>query len=399
MSDPQKRTLGRTVFNTLAIVTLVGFVIFSVGITVCTAYIPSLRRRAEERRLSRYVRKSVQYRDLRFGADDATLSYERVEQLEEPDGQGRDSRTLRESAPTGRLTRESAKRDLRLTSDVLRQLLRHYGLVEDPLLQVAVSNDYREIAFVNRGVVRRDAAGRFHVESGEPLPEVLARLQDVRGTLENADPQAWADAAIDSVLTDGVRPGIFADRLIRVHRERPEETEALIGVLLKIDTAEATEEIARAALAVRDATLQRRLIEGAQSRPRRQAFDPQRPEGDRASRRALLSAAAAREWGDGPTDFVVGWALSALEDGTFADLDGDARRGLLDRLAKYLTPSYAGRLARAVESRSALEAAAAYGLLRRLVGEVAEQDSQDLEAARAWVAELRRRKPELFREP
>jgi len=405
---PEKRTRGRRIFDGLAVATLVVFVAFCAVITLCAARIPELKERAARKRLEGYKRTSVRYQNLRFSHDDARLVFDVREHFAHQDDPQSTRQTLNPGVmkETDRVS-EPRPDDGGDTEVIVEQVLRAYGLAPQlTATDIVLSHDRREAAllFAATGVVRRDAAGRWRRVAGEELPPAIARIADRPRSLDSADPQEWADAAIGAALRDGARAAVFAVRLIRVHRDATFETDALASLLLCRELRDADPEIARVVLDVRDAGLQRRLVEGAENRARRFRTGPdsQRiPEVDPASRRALVTAVAARDWGDNPTDFVRGWALGAIEDGTFALLDKPEQQNLMRRLSRHVQPSYAARLARAVESRPALEAAAAYLLLRRAVGEPfeTEPDAGMHADARAWTVELRARKPDLFKDP
>ncbi len=404
---PEKRTLGRKIFDGLAVATLVGFVAFCAIITLCAARIPELKERAERKKLERYKRTATYYRNLRFSRDDALLHFDRQEHfaLQESPVPLSTQRSTPVVVETGR-TSEPRPADGGATEAIVEQLLRVYRVVPElSERSIVLSNDRLELAltFDAAGVVRRDAAGRWRRVAGEELPPAIARIADRPRSIDGADPQEWMDAAIGAALRDGPRAQVFADRLIRVHRDASFETDALVALLLRRELTDADAEIARVVLEVRDAGLQRRLVEGAENRARRFRIGPddQRiADVDPAARRTLVTAVAARDWGDNPTDFVRGWTLGAIEDGTYALLEKPAQQNLMRRLSRHVQPSYAARLARAVESRPALEAAAAYLLLRRAVGEPLEAEpAPEMHAdARAWTAELRARKPELFKD-
>ncbi len=406
MSEAETRTRGRTFFDALAVATLVGFGAFVAIIMLCAACIPQLRDRARGRHLSNYRFISAVYDQLEFAEDDTRLRFRRIERYARLAGResshepATEQEILDQSVTTGRCSVSVPAVDMMQFDNVVRALLRHYLLQDGIWFDPKYSHDRREIALAAEGVHHRRADDTWICVSGEKLPEAIEKAMGRPRSLESADASQWADAALGATLREGLRASVFADRLIRVHKTSPGEADALTDILLRMDGSHV--DVMRVVFAA-DSSLQRRLVEGVQNRSRKFEVTPQgtrRPIPDPATRRALLGAAAALDWGAQPTDYAAGWALSALEDGTYADLDQTVRKGVLDRLSRALRPSYAPRLARVVETRSAVEGVAAYFILRAVCGEPANGEPTPDKAgvARTYVTELRARRPEIFRE-
>jgi hypothetical protein len=283
------------------------------------------------------------------------------------------------------------------TQVVLRRLLAVAGIEVEFGQPMAVSHDFREVAFLTRGpsrdVVHRTEAGAWRSLTKGSLPEWAQRLNASRtGTLAErlANPSLliWVDAAVETTLHEGVRGSVIADRLLG---SAGDEALELLDVLLTVESPATLDEAARVATTTTDAALAKRVLDlAAQRAPRLLA----RPDGSAppmaplAAKAAVAEALVRRDWGDRPS-VVVDWILTFVDLGGLDGVSPEMQKLVLTKLKPIVDASFEDRLVRIVKERTGIGVAVAYVLLRKLAGEPIEPkelNAKLVEEARAWLA-------------
>ena len=383
---------SRTWFNWLAVATMIGFAVFCILITLAAAWVPHYRDLGWEP-------ISTEPQAVQFSTDDAAITYEQVT-TKRKQGQY-ETRTTREtkSVPTGRRGLGSVAREVQKTHAVLRRLFA-VAAIEVEFGPMAISHDFRELAFLTRGpsrdVVHRSEAGVWRSLAKGTLPEWAQRLNATRtGTLAErlANPSllVWVDAAVETTLHEGARGAIIADRLLG---SAGDEALELVDVLLTVESPATLDDAARVAATTPDAALARRILDlAAQRAPRLLA----RPDGSHppttplASKAAVAEALVRRDWGDRPS-VIVDWMVTFVDLGGLDIVSPEMQKLVLAKLKPLVDGSFEDRLTRIVKERSGIGVAVAYVLLRKVVGEPIdpkELNAKLVEEARAWMAARR----------
>ncbi len=383
-------------FNILAIATLIGFVIFCGIVTWAAAAAPRFRKSP----LDGYRLESQSYTQPRFEENDTRVGFVMMKTYRRSEI---DRKTIDEriSTPTGRTGAGPVARSVMASAAAIKQLMNVGAFDVAYGENCAISTDHRELAFVTRapriGVVLRAESGEYRSLAGTPLPDWAEQLNTTRsGTaaerLSNPALPIWVDAAMESFLKEGPRPTIVADRLLR-GGDGAVQTAQLVALLLSLDGSVTLDEVVR--VAVGEPALASRLLEGATQQAGRYV---QRRDGTlvpaAASRAAVLEALVRRDWGDKPSLAIIDWAIGFLEVGGLETVSIDVRKAVLVRLKSVVGSSQQLRLEKVLTERTGADAAAAYLLLRRIVGEPLEgdPDPQLVEEGRAWLAARRKDK-------
>ncbi len=417
MSEP--RPLKRRIFDVVGVVVLAGLVVFVVALVAVAWWLPDIRERNRERAPERrprigFQRLSTTYFDLRFDPDDSRLRWRRAELWAGPAEGGSSSRRreLEMDHPTGRKTGAAPAKVHPRRDEILRDLLATFGYSSPPDQLLAVSRDGRELAFVHRDpaagekVIFRPQGGGLRNVTDGPLPSFLAPLSEPPRRprperLSSPDDLVWSDAAIESVLNDGVAAGIFVDRLAA----RPDAQRPVREVLLKIVVrlardGEAGEAARLLASTSPDPGFQREFFDRL-TRGGVQVYsdDPDIGPGDPPPLEPVqvLEALLRRDWGDAPSETLRTWLLRPLEEGTLLKLSPEARDALHGHLKRHAVPAMGPRLAAVIEGPHAAEAGVAAWTLLVLDGKTPDREPSriDLAAAKEILAELRGRRPEL----
>lgn len=379
-------TRGRRIFDIFAGATLVGFIAFTAAILLCAATLPSFRtvpKTGVERMLENgWTIVGVSYSDPRFTADGRTLFYRRSTRLTLDKDERSYDQTDREI-----VTPSEVRPGAALSAPLLARLLGMAAGAELPEFAVAVAPGRGDIAFATGGdggaVFHADAKGEWRAVAGSSPPWAAAlgaKSGSPEELMASADRLDWIAGAIAAHQAGRFEPSMIVERALRIRTSEPGRLRELAELLIEIDHPGKIAETARFATAPGiDPALQKVLLDGV-------------------DREALLPVLVGREWGDSPGDLLKEWALSPLEKGDFASFDEAAQRAILAKLALVAGPVHAPRLAKVLETNDGLAGAAACLALRRIAGEPVHAilDVSLVAPGRAWLAELRKRRADLF---
>lgn len=417
MTEPGKHDRKRRFFDGLAVVTLIGFAIFTLAITLGAVFLPRLKERDRRRAelgptAPSFRRTSFTCFDLRFSPDDSEIRWRRAETWVGPDGPGGARRRETEAShPTGRRTEKPVPGHPR-REEILRDLLALPGWIAPMSGYPSVSRDGREMAFLSAraeggdSVVHRDSLGTYRDVSGSRLPEDLARLAGrprplLAERLSSPDPREWVDAAVESVLQDGVRASVFVDRLLARPGSEDAERDLALRWTVRLAREGEIDEAARLVALADEATQREAIDRLTRGGVEVLSGDPEVSPGEAApvDPARLLEALLKRDWGERPRTLLKSWLLRPLEEGWLLKLDPASRPALAHRLRRFADREWASRLAAVIEGPHPMEASAAARALQAVAGEAEDGGGAplSLDAARTVLAGLRERQPDLFR--
>lgn len=321
-----------------------------------------------------FAREGERFHSPRFSPDGSELAFERVEKWRHAERGETRERTVpvrfrvRPSSGTG-----PVPRDLSRIESFLRRLLLMGGMMR-PGGEVALSPDRSAMAFSTPdGVYLKRVSGRWIAVAGR-LSRDLLRLNETglefRVRLAHPDVVAWTDAALESIVAEGVQAGLFSDALLRHYRDRRDLRDPLLELLFE---AENPGEVARTILEISEDGLFRRSV-----------LD--RFERREGAARVLLWMTRPDWVGYRVGPYLKDYLVRALEEGIFNLLSGEDRRFPFARMIRILDRSHLERLAHVLEKREDASAVAAWMILCRMAGEPRGGDprADRVEEAKSW---------------